>query len=344
MTRSLALVLFLAAMSTTLGCNAGRVFIVSSGEYADYRRVRLAETADERMASAWRYLKDHPDGEYAGRVRRFFDKAEPAFYDVRRRSPTGLESYLAALPDGPHAEEALQRLVDARFAAASPDLDTVAAQKTSLRIRRRNEARDEAAEELDWWLVHLLDPALWQAPFDEGPGDLVVRYRLSLPAPLCGGHLAFPAGQQCVKTFTRNFVVRGDDGNEERELTYEVEIELDDRWHLHRVKMVGIGLFVAVEEARQGKSLVLLPAEEIAAISRAALDGLPMRLSEQDRLCTGGGKGDGRWLFDCEGVQLLAEPGLEGGADVLTFQRTSPAPEPEAEVEAESEPESEPEL
>lgn len=309
------------ALGSTLGCNAGRVLIVGPGEYADYRRVRLAETADERLASAWRYLKDHPEGEYAPRLRRFFDTAEPAFYEVRRRSPAGLESYLAALPDGPHAEEALTRLVDARFAAAAPADDTVAAQKTSLRIRRRNQAREEVAGALDWWLVRLLDPALWNAPFDQGPGDLIVRYRLSLPAPLCGGHLEFVAGQQCVKTFTRAFVVRGDDGNEERELTYEVELELDDRWHLHRVKLVGIGLFVAVEEARQGKSLVLLPQEEIAAIARKALDELPMRLSEHDRLCTGGGKGDGRWAFDCEGVRLLVEPGLEGGADVLTFER-----------------------
>jgi hypothetical protein len=318
------------------------VFVVSPGEYADYRRVRLAETADERLASAWRYLEEHPEGQYAGRLRRFFDKAEPAFYEVRRRSPAGLESYLAALPDGPHAEEALQALVDARFAAAAPSLDTVAAQRTSLRIRRENEARDKAADELRWWLVHLLDPTLWRAPFDEGPGDLVVRYRLSLPAPLCGGHLEFVAGQQCVKTFTRSFVVRGDDGREERELTYEVEIELDDRWHLHRAKLVGIGMFVAVEEARQGKSLVMLATEEIAAIARRALDELPMSLSEDDRLCTGGGKGDGRWIFDCEGVELVAEPGLEGGADVLTFRRSgSEAPssesgDPRSESESES--------
>ena len=327
MSRGLVIAALLVA--TTLGCNAGRVFIVSPGEYGDYRRIRLAGTADERLASAWQYLKDHPDGEYAERVQRFFDKAEPAFYEIRRRSPAGLESYLAALPDGPHAEDALRELVDARFAAAAPSHDTLAAQETSLRIRRQNQARQKAAEELRWWLAHLLDPAVWQAPFDDAPTELLIRYRLSLPAPICGGHLEFSSGQQCVKTFKRAFVVRGEDGNEERELTYEVELELDDRWHVHRVQLVGIGLFVAAEEARQGKSLVLLPQEEIVAISRNALDQLPLTLSEDDRLCTGGGQGGGRWVFDCEGVQLVAEPGLEGGADVLTFQR-APTPEPEA--------------
>jgi hypothetical protein len=317
------LLLVIALLS---GCNASRVFIASSGDYSEYRRVRLAESADERMAAAWHYLRERPDGRYAERLRRYFRKAEPAFYEVRRRSPAGLESYLAALPDGPHADEALRLLIDARVEARGEAVETLAARATSLRLVRQKAAREEAADVLDWWLAHLLDRELWKAPFDEAPSDLIVKYRLALPAAVCGGHLAFPRGQHCIKSFSRSFVVRGEDGNEERSLDYEVEIELDDDWRLHRAKIIGMNLFVAAVEADKGQSLGRLDQEQMASFARRALDELPMDLAEQNVLCTGGGRGDGRWVFDCEGVTLVAAPGLDGGADVLTFTRTGAAP------------------
>lgn len=305
-----------------LGCNASRVFIASPGDYADYRRVRVAETADERMAATWHYLERRPDGRYAERLRRYFRKAEPAFYEVRRRSPAGLESYLAALPDGPHAEVALERLIDGRVKARGEAVESVAARATSLRLRRQKEARGEAAEVLDWWLEQLLDVELWRAPFDEAPRQLIIKYRLALPAAICGGHLAFPTGQHCIKSFSRSFVVRGEEGNEPRSLDYEVEIELDDEWKLHRARVVGMNLFLAAEEAERGRSFGPLAQEELAAVMRRVLDALPLALAEQNVLCTGGGQPDGRWVFDCEGVTMVVEPGLQGGADVLTFTRT----------------------
>ena len=45
----LAVLLSLAS----LGCNAGRTFIATPNDYADYRRVRIADNFDDRMAATW---------------------------------------------------------------------------------------------------------------------------------------------------------------------------------------------------------------------------------------------------------------------------------------------------
>jgi hypothetical protein len=331
--RALALWAMLGLASVTMGCNAARLFVVSPGDYADYRRVRLAETADERMAAAWSYLQDRPDGAYAERLQRYFDKAEPAFYDLRRRSAAGLESYLGALPEGPHSEEALATLMDVRGDARRVAASTQAARATGARLARDNAARERAADAVDWWLRTLLDRDLHQRPFDQGPSELLVRYRLALPAAICGGHLEFPAGQQCVKPFTHPFVVLGEDGREERELAYEVEIELDDRWRLHRAIITGGFLFATTEEARQGRALGELEDAQVAELARDYLAALPKNLTAHDILCAGGEQPDGRFRFDCEDATAIVTPGAGGGADRIEILATSAAASPDQGAE-----------
>src|SRR5580692_5757015 len=89
---------------------AGCSFFSSTGDYAAYRTTRMAPTFEERLAAAQRYLRDRPSGAYAGEVHAWFDHAEGVFYSSKKGSVGGLDAYLAALPTGPHSEEAERRI------------------------------------------------------------------------------------------------------------------------------------------------------------------------------------------------------------------------------------------
>ncbi|MCA9618645.1 MAG: hypothetical protein KC731_06480 [Myxococcales bacterium] len=330
---------FALALALALtGCNAAEMLIASPSDYADYRRLRLGEDADARMAAAFEYLRAHPEGRYAERVRRYFDKAEPAYYEVRRRSPGGLERYLAALPKGPHAAEAVERLSSFRRPNPGEDASaTVAA--TTERLTREKEARAEAARFLQVWLVDFLRPALWQVPFDQGPGDLLVRYRLALPQPECEPHPAFASGQTCHKEVAKRFVVRAPSGAVERSVAFDVAIELDDGWRLHRVTISGADLFLRTAEAEGGRPLEV-DEEGHRAITRAYLDALPQALTAEDLLCSGG-RGEGAASFDCEGIHLRVAPSGGGGIDLITIDaapegegaapKADPPPDPDGD-------------
>ncbi len=142
-------------------------------DYADYRPVRVAETKDERLRAAAKYLKERPDGAYAVEVRTYFDRHEPRYFEERQRSPAGLAAYLQALPEGPHAGEARSRLASIREQAARPDPLLVAAASTRERLERAAAGREQAQAALETWLGRLIDPAGFGSPFEDGPRALV---------------------------------------------------------------------------------------------------------------------------------------------------------------------------
>ncbi|MEM9693463.1 MAG: hypothetical protein AAGA56_13020 [Myxococcota bacterium] len=165
-----------------LGCTASRAVIASSSDYGDYRRIRVAESAETRMAAAWQYLKRHPEGRFAERIRRYFDRREPVYFKWKGDSVAGLEEYLRALPDGPHAEEAVLRLVALRDRGLSTRPEAVLA---SIEAEKRARAADKrrAAELFRWWVAQLIDAAIYTRPFDRVEAELVARYELSAPRP-----------------------------------------------------------------------------------------------------------------------------------------------------------------
>ncbi len=312
--------LVLAAVFAGVGCHSGKVFIAPAGDYADYRAVRVAEDVDERMARTWAYLKERPDGMYAGRLRRYFEKSEPVFFKMRSRSIRGLEAYLEALPDGPHADEALAMLMGRRDAKRRESADMREARLTGSRLDAEREKRDEAAKLLHWWLDAFLHTEVWSAPLSDAPKDLIVRYRLSLPQPKCTAAAEDATRQRCVKPLERSFRVPGSGQLEDRTLAFLLEVELDERWYVQRVTVSGAGILLATEEARRKKAL-----EDDEASTRAAAAAFVARLTtslfERNVTCNGGTEASGSTLLSCEGLLLTLVPGRDGGDDVLRIVR-----------------------
>lgn len=269
------------------GCGVGRAMIAGPVDYGDYRRIRLAESFDERLAAAWYYLEHHPDGVYAERIRRYVRKAEPVFFEVRRRSDSGLEAYLQALPHGPHADEALAELMRRRRAARRDRAADARAAAAGERLDAERARRELIADLPLRWTRMLLDGRLWSGPLAEAPAELLVAFRLELPKPDCrwddGAGL-----YRCTKLLDREFPVF--DGGElsSHALTMWIELELDERWWVRSARLFGPELFLRLEEARSRRAL---PPQDHAA-RRQAREDLGRRamelLAEPERACVPG--------------------------------------------------------
>jgi hypothetical protein len=302
------------------GCNAGQVFIASPGDYADYRSVRLAETYDERMATAWYYLQHRPDGRYAKRLTRYFDRAEEVFYKVRGRTIGGLEAYLRVLPDGPHAAEALDLLSVLRYERRREELDKRVARQTGLRLDAERKNRAAAAEIVQWWATALLRQSLWDAPLSAAPAPFLVRYSLALPRPECERDQPEPGYQYCTKTVELTYRVAGERGRVDRSVTMDLDLVLDPSWRLSAVTLSGPGLIVRADEARRGRLLDDEDVEVVSAATERLLNALMLALVSDDVECTGGIEPSGMTVLECGRLRLSLAPGRAGDEDVLWIQ------------------------
>jgi hypothetical protein len=243
----LALGLFAAASA---GCTAGKVFVASAGDYADYRATRVSPTFEGRVGAAARYLERRPRGAYADEVRAYFDRAELLFYESSAKNAEGLESYLDVLPKGPHAAEARDALAFFGERAAKPDELLVAAAATRRRLEANARGRAHAREELSSWLERVMAKGVYTAPLGDAPKELLVPYTLSLPAPRCATFDPPKAGiaRRCDKTLDLPYVIPVKRKWEDRELVFSVTLEMDAHDVPVRAAVSGPDLFARLEE------------------------------------------------------------------------------------------------
>lgn len=303
----------------TTGCNAARAFIATPNDYADYRRVRLAATLEDRLAAASAYLEARPEGRYAERLRTYLDAVEPLFFRASSRSTVGLESYLRALPRGPHAKEAMERLIDARNLARREDLDERAARATLLRVSTESRSRQVAATTVDGWIRPMLSPGPWFGTFSDAPAEVLARFRMSAPEPVCvreGEH------DVCAKDVVRAFRIRGQEGEVERELSVKVEVRLSPGHRLVGLSLTGVGVARATLEASSG---VVVDGDDASAW-HAFVDGLTKRIVEDGRACTGGEDATGQLLLDCDEARVMLRATRDAeGVERLSLERRSGA-------------------
>ncbi len=306
----------------TTGCNASRLLIASPGDYADYRRVRLASTYDERMAAAWEYLQRRPDGRYYKRLRRYFKKAEPVYYKVRMRNVTGLSAYLRALPNGPHAKEALALLGVRNYERRRKPRDTQAARVTRLRLDARKTSRKSAAALLQWWVLALSEQSVWRQPWSRLPQAALIRYRLSSPAPVCEPQ---GDGQVCNKPMRRHFIVTGEKGRTERTLTINMQVSLDEWYHPRGVTFAGPHMLLRSWEARGNQALD----ESDMGVRRNVANDLSRELVAAlfrgNLICNGDTEVSGVTVLDCERLRITIRPAFDGGDDVVSLTRLTDA-------------------
>jgi hypothetical protein len=288
----------LGVLAACSACNPARAFVATPNDYADYRRMRLASTLEDRLAAAWAYLEARPEGRYATRLRAFFDDVEPVFYRVRSRDVAGLEAYLRALPRGPHAGEAMQRLIDARNEARREDLDVRATRATMLRVSADDRSRRQAAEAIADWVRPMLEPAPWLGTFSDAPAEVLARFRLSTSEPVC---VREGETERCLKQVVRGFRVRGPDGEVERELRFSVEVRLAPGHRLVGMSLEGKAMARATLEASSAE----VASTDDATSWRALIESLGKAIFEDGRACSGGEDAVGVFTLSCEEAAIV---------------------------------------
>jgi len=233
-----------AAMATLAGsgCRTVRGALSTPEEHAAFKPTRTLPTLEERMRAGEDYLARYPDGTFTAEVRRAYLRADDALWASKQGSVAGMESYLAALPRGPHAKLARRELDAKRL--ASVDLLGRGARSTEERLAAAAAARVRAREALGTWVRRFADPSIFGAAMVDAPEDLVVAWSLALPQPKCK---RLPDGsRRCTKLVTEAYEIPREG---ERELVFEVRVDESPEGRVCQAVLSGPRLFTRWEEA-----------------------------------------------------------------------------------------------
>ena len=320
------------AFVAVLACSCSWVQ-ATPADHAAYRRTRVLPTFEERIGAAASYLDERPDGAYAAQVRRYFERAEPVFFATRQKSEAGLRAYLKLLPKGPHAAEVASRLrvIDDRR-GHDPLLEAAAV--TRERLAAAAKSRADAQAGLEGWLARLMDPAAYRSTLATGPRDLVVAFSLALPEPSCSpaeGPDAPPrAARVCAKDATFPFAIPTGKRLEDRELSFLVEIALDDGGVPVRSSITGEELFARLDESfakteRRSESV----RDRIEAVGRGVdfVSQVFEKRVSHDPSCAKPVTAPEVLKLECSGMRVTAKAATdEGGADEILVEPIGAAP------------------
>lgn len=161
--KPLTIVILVAAVASGCALFAGK------SEYADYRQVRIAESDRERVLAMARYMGAHPNGTYAAEIQAMRAEVEPRIWEENRDTREGLEFYLEAFPDGPHAEEARPRLAALQAVQGNREEEAERARQVE---RDRREAllerrRTWMTRASQFWTRTMIGIRNWDSPLPE---------------------------------------------------------------------------------------------------------------------------------------------------------------------------------
>ncbi|MEO7328992.1 MAG: hypothetical protein ABI193_10465 [Minicystis sp.] len=314
------------AASLALAASACRpaTFGATPGDYADYRATRLGTTVDDRLLAAEKYLTRHPEGVWIDEVRAYHDRIEPLYYGRKQDTIGGLETYLRALPEGPHRMDAGRRLEGLR-AAQDAGSGVVAAGDVTAKLDKASADRAKVHDDIALWIERFLDVDLWMAPLSEAKATLIIPWSLSLPMPTCApikaGSLARApalAARRCAKLLEMPYTVVVGGAPEDREATLEIAVIQDEAGRPLQVSIGGPDLFLRLEETFTVRAMQPGDPERKAASIRRAVDLVREtfgRAVSRAPACEQPAAGPQKLDLACRGVRAQVRPAVTGGED-----------------------------
>jgi hypothetical protein len=259
-----------AVVLAVAGCGpSGAAFVASPGDYADYRRTRLAPTLEERIGAATTYLDRRADGAFAPRVRAWLKRADRVYFQAKKGSAAGLRAYLQALPKGAHRAEASRLLGIHEDRASQQDALGRLAGATETRLARAAGERETAQSAVFDWVRRFMKREVWQRRLADAPADLLVPWSLSLPAPACTALEQDAPGRRCVKIVELPYTLPSPGGPAQRQITLEIAVIEGQDGRMREVTLGGPNLFGRVEEAHSRKPVAAADASaRMASVSR----------------------------------------------------------------------------
>ena len=270
MSSALLLVLALGLALIGWGCaSVGDQMTAGVDDYAQYRRVRTAETVERRLQASDRYLREMPHGRFRDQVRAWFESADAAYIERIRDDEVRLRAYLRLLPAGPHADEAracladlveMRRVKAARQAEFDGDVARIEAQ-----LALAQEQRSAFVARFVRFVRHAATTRAWGEPTWELEPDFLVDWRLRSPPARC-------RGGRCVKTVVFDYAIPESREIAPRQAVMDVVVELQ-RGMVSQVMITGPELFSRIGEAGQ---LRPTPTGDVMARAQAITDVLAL--------------------------------------------------------------------
>jgi len=228
-------------------------------DYQAYRRTRIAPTLEGRLVASWRYIRERPDGRWHGAVSAWFRGTEAQYYSRATNSIPRLETYLATLPNGPHAELAAERLVELRLTeqhvSREKERYLSEARAVQARLAGADRMRREFVAQIKAWIVRIAAIKSWGGRTHELDHELIYEFRLREPAARCSADL-------CTKMLSLPYAIPEQRTLGERRAVFDVQIALE-RGGVSAARLTGPELF-----SRIGEALALAPVAPSAVQAR----------------------------------------------------------------------------
>lgn len=227
------------------GCTASQRVFAGRKDYALYRDYRLADTLLERLRTGNRYLKDVPDGRFRPEVQGWFTAREAQFLKTAHDRPSLLRAYLSAMPDGPHAQHVIDRLLELELLRKYRDAEALREEQRIARAVKEMEDAARGREDLQKKLAELLrvlgDVRSFGAPVSALPEQLFVALGVKPSELPCDA-------ERCRKTLTVKYALPSGRDFAHREAALSVALELE-QGVLRSVELSGPELFSRLSEA-----------------------------------------------------------------------------------------------
>jgi hypothetical protein len=230
-----------------------------------------------------------------------------------------LSRYLEALPLGPHAEQANQRILELeRGRRGEVERDARALAKARLvqdRVRRAAEARSEFVFAVAEWVRRLSTVDSWGKRTSDLDHEFIHAYRVSEPVAACDTTL-------CTKNLRLSYQVSGAGELVSREATIAIELDLEDGG-IVRARLAGPALFSRVGEATQNTAVepfdLQARAEAIGQSARVVAHALEATLPEAS--CRREAVSPVVLERACNGLRArMVAAEVEGDDDVVSFE------------------------
>ena len=332
-----AWVLVLVSSNLLAGCAVGKQLTAPKSDYEAYRRTRTAHSMPKKLEASWSYLRERPAGRWRGEVRAWFREHEPQYWARAGERLPRLREYLAMLPDGPHAEEARERVERLELELA---LERRREQKIGERGREIEERLQSAAtmrrallKSFGGWVRRLASIDSWGERTSALDHELLFAWRIDPPGARC-------RGRRCARMVVLPYAIPDEGKVTERRAIFDVVIELDADGGVDRALVTGPDLFNRVGEAAQ-----LVPTKPSDAQARAESIGHAVQIVEAALApvmpatpCSREAVSPHVLVRECNGVRLemiaAAEPGQEDRIVVFSVALPTPLGKPKPASEA----------
>jgi hypothetical protein len=318
--RAARLLLLIVACSGAPSCASTARFTGDFGEYRSYREFRVATTVEARLGAAEGYLRAYPNGHYRDEVRAWYVPAEKRYFKLSWNTLPRLRAYLDAMPRGPHAEAAAERIteLDSRRVFAERRERTVLthAQEIESRLARAAEQRRGFLHEFSRLVELLGRTRTFDEPTSELDAALLHRLRERPPQLRCEGDL-------CQKVFAFAYAVPEEQVLAERSIDVTLHIRLN-RGLVQELSLSGPELLTRVAEAISVRAVPPLNAQARAEALGQALQIVSSALDAAlpKQRCDAEAVSPVVLERRCDGLQLLVVAGTEpGDVDRVIVQR-----------------------